>query len=112
MKAKECSVSLPSSLPFARGVGVSCAHLAGVILANTALGFGRLAVIADVFTAHHSLHATLDCFPIGVPGKGSTEDLHSHRNIGSGVRNVSFTLCFATIQLSRGGQQVQTASSD
>lgn len=77
MKAKEYPDSLASLLPLARGVGVSRAHLASVILTNAALGFGRFPVIADMFPAHHSLHTTLDCFPIGVPGKGSTEDSHT-----------------------------------
>lgn len=98
MKAKEHSVSLPLFLPFARGVGVSRAHLTSVIPTNAALGFGRLAAVVDVFTAHHGLHAALDCFPIGVPGKGSTGHLHSHRNIGSRVSNVSSILWFAAAQ--------------
>lgn len=98
MEAKEHSVSLPSFLPFARGVGVPRAHLASVILTNTALGFGRFPVIADMFTAHHSLHTTLHCFPVGVPGKGSTEDSHSHRHTGSRVSDVSLILWFAAAQ--------------
>lgn len=83
---------------FCRRGGCSRAHLATVVLADTALGFGGPAVIADVFAAHHGLHAALHCLPIAVPGKGSTEGLHSHRNTASGVRNVSFTLWFAAIQ--------------
>lgn len=96
MKAKDYSVSLPLFLVFAGGVGVPRAHLSSVFPTNTALGFGRLPAVAEVFTAHHSLHAALDCFPIGVPGKGSTGDLH--RNIGSRVGNVSSILWFAAIQ--------------
>lgn len=98
MKAKEYSVSLPLFLPFAGGVGVPRAHLASVFPTNAALGFGSLPAVAEVFTAHHSLHAALDCFPIGVPGKGSTEDLHSHRNIDLRVGNVSAILWFAATQ--------------
>lgn len=85
-------------LSFARGMGFPCAHLASVILTNTALGFGRLPIIADMFTAHHSLHSTLDWFPIRVPGKHSREDLHSHTETGSRVNNNSFSLWFAAIQ--------------
>lgn len=61
-------------LSFVRGVYVPYAHLASVILTNTVLGFGRLPIIADMFTAHHSLHNTMDWFPICVPGKHGRED--------------------------------------
>lgn len=120
MEAKEYFVFVPLFLLFARAVGVSGAHLASVILTDTALGFGRLPVIANVFSAHHSLHAALDCFPIGVPGKGSTEDSHT-KNTGSRVSDVSFSPWFAAgqpsslqcaHQCSRGGQEVQMTSSD
>lgn len=58
-------------LSFARGGDVPSAHLSSVILTNTALGFGRLPVVADMSTAHHSLHAALDWFPVRVPGEHS-----------------------------------------